>query len=201
MVDLVFLRRSFKLFCCGSGCVALLGCQGGEIHLPGSANGGASLVGDQPTSTSGEETSSGGAASQDTSQDTEDTRTSRGDGGESSTSDVPCSVSEDCFAECDADPSRCSCDTNFDCSSDIPLCDGALGSCVECLNGANCVERFGDSFSSCSAGRCVQCQTNDDCEGEVVCTDGWCGVCETDADCFGPTVCSSGHCLPNDYPN
>lgn len=173
--------------------LGLLHCSGGEIHLPGPGNSGENT----PPLSAGAE---GGASSDGTGGSATSTGSTSGSPGDSSgATEVPCSFSGDCFSECASDPDQCACETNGDCGGRVPLCSG-LGSCVECLEGAECVERFGESFSTCSDGRCKQCDSNDDCDGNVACVDGWCGTCETDADCFGPTVCNQGHCLASDFP-
>lgn len=193
-----FTTSAFRVAVAGGLVVTALGagCQGGEVLLPGleteGGNGGRDGTGGATEATGGR--TEGGSGSGE--------EPSSGSGGSATmTPDhPPCSVTDDCFSECDADPDACACDTPADCSGRIPFCDSAQGRCTECLFPQHCVEQFGEVFPACSAGRCVQCQTDDDCPEDVTCVGGWCGTCTTDDDCLGPTVCDGGLCLPSDLP-
>jgi hypothetical protein len=77
------------------------------------------------------------------------------------------------------------------------VCDG-MGSCLECLSGADCAS------GACSAGICLFCSCADgiqNCQETDVDCGGPCGPCAgcscaTDADCAEGSVCDQCMCVP-----
>jgi N-acetylneuraminic acid mutarotase len=84
------------------------------------------------------------------------------------------------------------CASNVDCAEPTSICDTATGTCVECLENAQCDFKPG---TVCSLGSCV-CPGGDTWCGPDLCVDtevspDHCGVC--DHACFG--ACAGGECV------
>lgn len=109
----------------------------------------------------------------------------------------PCFVTGFCPTDCTRGGAGClGCDTSGDCGGPFPVCDRALGFCVECIDDADCEARFGDPYDECSAGRCVACQKDEDCMGDDRCFGGLCGECFDSDHCPNGEVCLGGRCEP-----
>jgi hypothetical protein len=108
----------------------------------------------------------------------------------------PCLLRGGCLPLCDHDPQAClPCEQSESCSWPFPYCDVALESCVECLTGADCQRNFGGEFPACSAGKCVQCQGDDDCGDGEICFFGLCGECRKHYDCELGESCIDRRCV------
>lgn len=111
---------------------------------------------------------------------------------------TPCLVSGLC--DCPGDGQDClSCERGSMCPRFAPLCDNFLERCVECFDDRECVMVFGEYFGTCAGGRCVQCQSDDDCSDGDVCDHGYCGTCAGPEECAEDEVCLEGHCLHQFY--
>lgn len=115
---------------------------------------------------------------------------------------IPCFLRGQCLPLCEDHAQLCvACEHSDGCDWPFPHCDVAQQSCVECLTGEDCEERFGRGFSACSAGKCVQCQHEGDCTPGEFCAFGLCGECRKSFDCdFGETCVDLRCVLFEDEP-
>jgi hypothetical protein len=114
---------------------------------------------------------------------------------------VPCVLRGGCLPLCDQDPQAClPCEQSESCFGPFPYCDVAQESCVECLTGEDCRRKFGDEFPACSAGKCVQCQRDDDCGEGKSCFFGLCGECRKHYDCEIGESCVERRCVTIPLP-
>lgn len=109
---------------------------------------------------------------------------------------IPCFLRGKCLPLCEDHPQFClPCEHNDGCDWPFPYCDVAQQSCVECLTGEDCQERFGQEYAACSAGKCVQCQHEGDCDEGEFCAFGLCGECRKSFDCAFGEVCVDLRCV------
>jgi len=79
-------------------------------------------------------------------------------------------------------------------------CNLELEQCVQCTTDEDCEGRLNAPY--CEGFGCAQCRTTDDCEGDRLCASGACVECIEDADCnvsghepFETHVCELGACV------
>jgi len=114
---------------------------------------------------------------------------------------IPCFLRGKCLPLCEDHAQLCvPCEHSDGCDWPFPHCDVAQQSCVECLTGDDCRERFGEEFSACSAGKCVQCQHEGDCASGEFCAFGLCGECRKSFDCDFGEICVDLRCEPYEEP-
>jgi Cys-rich repeat protein len=86
------------------------------------------------------------------------------------------------------------CATNNDCGDNTPFCNTESGRCVECETTQNC-----DNNETCNAqGVCVECSANADCGGEdPICRTevGRCVECAAASDCANSAPCVDFECV------
>lgn len=91
---------------------------------------------------------------------------------------------------------REACSDTDPCSGDLPVCDEATSTCVECVVDADCAE------GTCVDNACFvdRCTSDLDCPAGLGCDleTGTCGLCATDGDCPGGYTCVAETCTPID---
>lgn len=106
---------------------------------------------------------------------------------------VECLTRGDCSASptpaCDQPSGTCvECLADTDCSGARPFCDTSSSECVECRVATDC----GPGLGACVEARCVECDTDDDCQArddddddddDLRCLDQRCAECLSNADC------------------
>ena len=136
-----------------------------------------------------------------------------------------CDCTEEGYAECDdkcvdtmSDPNHCgecgeSCDGDFfcisglceaDCSDPMTVCDTY---CVDTTTNPNYCGNCDNTCESdelCVDSECVDCEDNDDCDGDEVCNtaSNECVECVNDGDCYEDAICSEDNecvCRPSAY--
>ena len=88
-----------------------------------------------------------------------------------------------------------SCEDNGECPASQPICS-ASGTCAGCTESVQC----GNETCNLSTGRCVDCVSAEDCDGDEACNvrSGQCTrQCERDKDCKGSDKCDldNGYCV------
>ena len=97
---------------------------------------------------------------------------------------------------CNLDENECQvpCTAAADCEGDTPFCDTDAGRCVECEGDQNC-----ENQETCSAlGVCIECSTDAECGGEdPFCrvAEGKCVECQSAADCGNGSACVDFECV------
>ncbi|HYP90524.1 MAG TPA: NosD domain-containing protein [Polyangiaceae bacterium] len=132
--------------------------------------------------------------------------TNQGDGGADTTppnggtGDVGAGGCGDACSEGGAPPIGRDCDVSADdCSGAAPICDASAGECRPCADSDECASEVGRDFCVTDgklAGRCVECTSNDDCNGRTpICGDlGVCRGCGSDDECDSGVCNANGAC-------
>lgn len=110
--------------------------------------------------------------------------------------DAQCGVSLN--PKCNTGDNTCvQCLTNLDCIErglSLPVCNTVGNICQECLAASDC---DGESHRACQSGTCVECDSDDQCQGSSPFCDTQsftCKTCLRDDDCpFG--ICQDGKCV------
>ncbi len=97
---------------------------------------------------------------------------------------------------------QCS-DSEADCGSTAPICDGATSACRACASDKECSNELGLDYCATTGsakGRCMACKTDDDCSGtKPVCGPlGQCRACSEHSECATHVCGANGECTAQD---